>query len=171
MTTRVAVVGATGRLGSQVCQVIEGLQAFDVIARLNSAPGLTGEVTAIPAEGTLLPDTYSYALNEDRQVVLDRMVAAMSDALAAMVDEAPCVCSIVQGACGYFVVLWLWAPARGTVMEAVTSYIFRVFGFILLTPSQTAALHLRILPGNRGRPRRAKQVRWLRTTEAIRDGV
>jgi 4-hydroxy-tetrahydrodipicolinate reductase len=40
MTTQVAVVGATGRLGSQVCQVIEGLQAFDVIARLNSSSDL-----------------------------------------------------------------------------------------------------------------------------------
>lgn len=40
MTTQVAVVGATGRLGSQVCQVIEGLQAFDVIARLDSSSDL-----------------------------------------------------------------------------------------------------------------------------------
>ena len=40
MTTQVAEVGATGRLGSQVCQVIEGLQAFDVIARLDSSSDL-----------------------------------------------------------------------------------------------------------------------------------
>lgn len=40
MTTRVAVVGATGRLGSQVCQVIEGLPGFDVIARLDSTSDL-----------------------------------------------------------------------------------------------------------------------------------
>jgi len=35
MSTRVAVVGATGRLGAQVCRVIESMPDWDVIARLD----------------------------------------------------------------------------------------------------------------------------------------
>lgn len=34
--TRVAVVGASGRLGSQVCQVVEALPDFELVARLGS---------------------------------------------------------------------------------------------------------------------------------------
>ena len=40
MSTQVAVVGATGRMGTQVCQVIQSLAEFDVIARLNSGSNL-----------------------------------------------------------------------------------------------------------------------------------
>ncbi len=36
MPTRVAVVGATGRLGTQVCQVIEALPQMELVARLDS---------------------------------------------------------------------------------------------------------------------------------------
>lgn len=36
MPTRVAVVGATGRLGTQVCQVIEAMPQMDLVARLDS---------------------------------------------------------------------------------------------------------------------------------------
>lgn len=37
MSTSVAVTGATGRLGSLVCEVIEGLDGFDLVARLRSS--------------------------------------------------------------------------------------------------------------------------------------
>jgi len=40
MSTRVAVVGATGRLGAQVCRVIESMPDWDVIARLDSQSDL-----------------------------------------------------------------------------------------------------------------------------------
>ena len=36
MPTRVAVVGATGRLGTQVCQVIEAMPQMELVARLDS---------------------------------------------------------------------------------------------------------------------------------------
>lgn len=76
-----------GRAVNRFVTVPEGVTVKNVIARLNSAPGLTGEVTAIPAEGTLLPDTYSYELNDTRQEVLDQMVAAMNEALDAAWNE------------------------------------------------------------------------------------
>jgi len=40
MSTQVAVVGATGRLGIQVCHVIGAMPDFDVIARLDSQSDL-----------------------------------------------------------------------------------------------------------------------------------
>lgn len=39
--TRVAVVGATGRLGQQVVRVVDAMDGFDVTARLNSASDLS----------------------------------------------------------------------------------------------------------------------------------
>lgn len=44
--TRVAVVGASGRLGSQVCRVVESLPDFEVVARLGSADSLNALVDA-----------------------------------------------------------------------------------------------------------------------------
>ena len=38
--TRVAVVGATGRLGQQVVRVVDAMDGFDVVTRLNSASTL-----------------------------------------------------------------------------------------------------------------------------------
>ena len=35
MPTRVAVVGATGRLGTQVCHVIESMPDMELVARLD----------------------------------------------------------------------------------------------------------------------------------------
>lgn len=72
-----------GRAVNRFVTVPEGATVKNVIARLNSAPGLTGEITNIPAEGTILPDTYAYKLNDARQDVLDQMVVAMTQALDA----------------------------------------------------------------------------------------
>ena len=41
--TRVAVVGATGRLGQQVVRVVSAMDNFDVVAELNSSSDL-GEI-------------------------------------------------------------------------------------------------------------------------------
>ena len=76
-----------GKAVNRFVTVPEGMTVKNVIARLNSADGLTGEVIKIPAEGTLLPNTYSYALNESRQSVIDRMQAAMGAALDAAWEE------------------------------------------------------------------------------------
>lgn len=57
----------------------EGLTVYEVIRRLNDISALTGDITIIPDEGLLLPETYSYSLGEDRQAVLARMETAMSE--------------------------------------------------------------------------------------------
>ena len=40
MPTRIAVVGATGRLGSHVCEVVEALPDYELVARLDSRSDL-----------------------------------------------------------------------------------------------------------------------------------
>lgn len=46
-------------------------------------PRLTGEV-AVPAEGSVLPDTYAFTTGESRAAVLKRMQAAMDKAFAEL---------------------------------------------------------------------------------------
>jgi UPF0755 protein len=62
----------------------EGLTSFQIAEILKSDPNLVGEVTEIPAEGTMLPDTYRYARNTDRQDLLTRMQADHAKFLEAV---------------------------------------------------------------------------------------
>ncbi|MET0375770.1 MAG: endolytic transglycosylase MltG [Rhizorhabdus sp.] len=61
----------------------EGMPSILVYERLMAVPELTGQV-AVPAEGSVLPDSYSFEAGEPRAAVLARMQAAMRSAL----DEA-----------------------------------------------------------------------------------
>ena len=51
----------------------EGLTSWEAVQRINAAPNLIGEITEIPPEGSLLPNTYSFERGSDRQGVIDRM--------------------------------------------------------------------------------------------------
>ena len=72
--------GAVERL---TITIPEGWPAVMVADRINSVPGLKG-TAAVPAEGSVLPDTYEYQPGEDRAVVLQRMQTAMLKTLAAL---------------------------------------------------------------------------------------
>ncbi|MCX8474524.1 MAG: endolytic transglycosylase MltG [Sphingomonas sp.] len=61
--------------------VAEGVPSILVHEALMKAEGLTGEV-AVPAEGSVLPDTYAYNRGETRAALLARMQKAMTDYLA-----------------------------------------------------------------------------------------
>jgi UPF0755 protein len=56
----------------------EGWTSEQIVQRLVDDPILTGKVVAIPEEGSLLPDTYTYPRGETRQQVLDRMSKNMT---------------------------------------------------------------------------------------------
>lgn len=58
----------------------EGMPSIMVHERLMAHPNLTGEI-AVPAEGSVLPDTYEVSKGESRQAVLDRMQLAMTRTL------------------------------------------------------------------------------------------
>ncbi|MGI9407016.1 MAG: endolytic transglycosylase MltG [Hyphomicrobiaceae bacterium] len=53
--------------------VPEGRTSYEAVQILNAAPLLTGEITEIPPEGSLLPDTYSFSRGTDRNELLAQM--------------------------------------------------------------------------------------------------
>ncbi len=72
-----------GKAVSRFVTIPEGLTSFEAIALVNQAEGLTGEV-AVPAEGSILPETYTFSLNEDRSALVGRMKQSMTDTLAEL---------------------------------------------------------------------------------------
>jgi len=65
----------------------EGWTSEQVVERLKANPDLNGEVTAIPAEGSLLPDTYSFGTRDTRTDILQRMHVAQKKFLARVWNE------------------------------------------------------------------------------------
>jgi UPF0755 protein len=63
--------------------VPEGMPSIMVHERLMAQPFLTGDVE-VPAEGSILPDSYDFERGESRQAVLRRMQAAMQRKLAEL---------------------------------------------------------------------------------------
>ncbi len=70
-----------GRTFQRFVTVPEGLPSVMVHDSLMKADQLTGEVE-VPAEGSVLPDSYAYSRGDTRQSVVDRMQAAMTKYLA-----------------------------------------------------------------------------------------
>lgn len=60
----------------------EGFTSFQVVERLMAEDRLTGAVEEIPAEGSLMPETYQFQRGEARADVIARMQAAQKEALA-----------------------------------------------------------------------------------------
>lgn len=60
----------------------EGVTSWQIVEILKKQEDLSGEITEIPEEGTLLPETYHYVKNEDRNAILGHMRAAMDKAVA-----------------------------------------------------------------------------------------
>lgn len=64
-----------GKTVSYKVTIPEGLTSHQIVERLKADPNLTGDVAAVPAEGSLLPDTFVVERGSSRQVVLDNMQA------------------------------------------------------------------------------------------------
>lgn len=54
----------------------EGLTSHELVALLNAADGLAGEIATVPPEGALLPETYHYSRDDRRDDILARMTEA-----------------------------------------------------------------------------------------------
>ena len=65
-----------GRLHRQFVTIPEGMPSIMVRDRLMATPSLTGDIP-VPAEGSILPDTYEIGAGETRAAVIGRMQAAM----------------------------------------------------------------------------------------------
>ncbi|HYI63953.1 MAG TPA: endolytic transglycosylase MltG [Allosphingosinicella sp.] len=72
-----------GRPVQRLVTIPEGMPSVLVHERLMRVPYLTGAI-AVPEEGTVLPNTYSYQRGETRAAVLARMRAAMRSELARL---------------------------------------------------------------------------------------
>ena len=65
----------------------EGLTSQQMIERLRANPDLEGTIAEVPAEGTLLPDTYRFQTGDTRLDILERMQAGQQKFLAKMWDK------------------------------------------------------------------------------------
>ena len=86
----------------------EGLTSYQIVQKLTAHPELHGNITEIPPEGSLLPDTYRFGRNDTRQDIIERMQAAQAKFLAkvwetrdegivvATPEEAMILASIVE---------------------------------------------------------------------------
>ena len=63
--------------------VSEGVTSWQVIDALARAEFLAGEAPEVPAEGTLAPDSYEVAEGADRAELVQRMIEAQQERLAA----------------------------------------------------------------------------------------
>jgi UPF0755 protein len=63
----------------------EGLTVTQILARIAEAPDLEGSVpTALPSEGSLLPETYQFNRGDTRAEIVARMTQAMDDTMAEL---------------------------------------------------------------------------------------
>ena len=62
----------------------EGVTSWQIVETLKSLEDMAGDVAEVPAEGTLLPETYHYIKNDDRTELLGKMKAAMDKTVAEL---------------------------------------------------------------------------------------
>lgn len=65
----------------------EGLYTSQIIKIINDNKDLTGEITTIPPEGSLLPDTYNFSRTDKRQDIIDRMIRAQKKLIDTAWEE------------------------------------------------------------------------------------
>ena len=85
--TRVLDKLAGGEVYKRQVTIPEGLRSSEIVALLNARDTLSGEITDIPAEGSLLPDSYAYIRGDDRNAILARMQQAMDQAINHIWDS------------------------------------------------------------------------------------
>ncbi|MGN6671442.1 MAG: endolytic transglycosylase MltG [Candidatus Nucleicultricaceae bacterium] len=57
--------------------IIEGLKTEEVLSIINSLDGLRGEITRVSTEGQLLPETYFFEYEDERNALVERMQQSM----------------------------------------------------------------------------------------------
>lgn len=72
----------SGRSIQHKVTVAEGLTSWEIVEALKANPLLTGEIEAVPPEGSLAPDTYFITRGSSRAELLGRMLDAQALILA-----------------------------------------------------------------------------------------
>jgi len=74
-----------GKVVQYSVTVAEGLTSYQILERITAAPDLEGAVpTALPEEGSLLPETYQFNRGDTRAEIVARMGQAMDDTMAEL---------------------------------------------------------------------------------------
>jgi UPF0755 protein len=84
-----------GKPVQRLITVTEGMPSIIVAEKLAANQYLAGDMPQI-AEGSLLPDSYSYKRGEQRSAVVQRMQAAMAKTLAALWPKRTSACPIAS---------------------------------------------------------------------------
>lgn len=79
-----AALLASGRTVVHRLTVPEGLTSIEIVALLAAAEPLAGEISTVPPDGALLPETYHFHRGDSRESVLERMRQSMDQALAEL---------------------------------------------------------------------------------------
>ncbi len=80
-TAQVLSMMEQGDVFDRKITIAEGLTVQQIIKRLNARTDLDGDITTIPKEGSLLPNTYHFIKGETRQDILNKMQFAMDEAI------------------------------------------------------------------------------------------
>jgi peptidoglycan lytic transglycosylase G len=78
---------AQGKTVKRRLTIPEGLTSAEVAALVRDAPALDGDVGPVPANGSLLPDTYFYSYGDRRSELIERMRRAMVQNVKQFWDE------------------------------------------------------------------------------------
>jgi UPF0755 protein len=80
----IAAILVSGKSIEHKLTAAEGLTSQMIYAIVVADPVLTGDAGAVPAEGTLLPETYLFTRGMTRREMLAKMAKAQSDLLATL---------------------------------------------------------------------------------------
>ncbi|MDF3023452.1 MAG: aminodeoxychorismate lyase [Alphaproteobacteria bacterium] len=74
----------SGKTYQRQLTIPEGLTSFEIVELVNAAEAMEGtlDISRLPAEGSLLPETYNYTHGDKRAAIIDRMAASMKKTLA-----------------------------------------------------------------------------------------
>ena len=83
----VADLLASGKTVRHRLTIPEGLTSAEIVAIVNAIPELEGGPESVPAEGSLMPETYFFSLGDKRSAMIERMERAFSRAVAELWTE------------------------------------------------------------------------------------
>ena len=83
----VMLILASGQTYIRKFKVPEGLSSYQIVALMNDAKGLVGDVSDMPKDGTLLPDTYHYSYGDTKEQMIVRMKNAMNRTLTELWEK------------------------------------------------------------------------------------
>ena len=67
--------------------IVEGLKSNQIVDIINKTEGLSGEISVIPSEGSLLPDTYFFKWGESKNSLIEKMKNEMNSVVKKYWDS------------------------------------------------------------------------------------